>query len=94
MGNRKHQHAQHVLGSKMAAKKDLMEMLWPVLGATLLFFIPYVLLSEALALACCGTGMIRSIFACPGCRAVSLHSNEKQPLRLCNFCPPLIRPFA
>ena len=57
MGNRKHQHAQHVLGSKMAAKKDLMEMLWPVLGATLLFFIPYVLLSEALALACCGTGM-------------------------------------
>ena len=57
MGNRKHQHAQHVLGSKMAAKKDLMEMLWPVLGATLLFFIPYVLLSEALGLACYGTGM-------------------------------------
>lgn len=57
MGNRKHQHAQHVLGSKLAAKKDLMEMLWPVLGATLLFFIPYVLLSEALGLACYGTGM-------------------------------------
>lgn len=57
MGNRQHQHAQHVLGSKMAAKKDLMEMLGPVLGATLLLFIPYFLLSEALTLACFGTGM-------------------------------------
>lgn len=57
MSDKKHQHAQHVLGSKLAAKKDLMEMFWPILGATLLFFVPYVLLTEAFGLACYGTGL-------------------------------------
>lgn len=56
MGNRRQQHARNVFGSKIAAKRDLLDMLWPTLGATLLFFVPYFLLSEALGLACYGTG--------------------------------------
>ncbi|MDO4286610.1 MAG: DUF975 family protein [Eubacteriales bacterium] len=52
----KQQHAINVVGSKLAAKQDLIEMLWPTLGATLLFFAPYFLLSTAMRLACYGTG--------------------------------------
>lgn len=52
----KQQHAINVVGSKLAAKQDLFEMLWPTLGATLLFFAPYFLLSVAMRLACYGTG--------------------------------------
>ena len=35
----------NVVYSKMAAKNDLLTMLWPTLGATMLYFIPTVLLS-------------------------------------------------
>lgn len=48
------QHADNVFGSKLAAKQDIAAMLWPTLGATLLYFIPVILLSTALNAVCGG----------------------------------------
>lgn len=41
------QTAENVFNSKLAARKDMAEMLWPTLGATLLYFLPLALLSVA-----------------------------------------------
>ncbi|MCI6926754.1 DUF975 family protein [Butyricicoccus porcorum] len=46
------QHADNVFGSKLAAKQDIAASLWPILGATLLYLIPGVLLSLVLRTAC------------------------------------------
>ncbi|MDO5784463.1 MAG: DUF975 family protein [Eubacteriales bacterium] len=53
----KKQHAENVFGSKLAAKKDIAAMLWPTLGATVLFLLPIVLISAALTAACGGASV-------------------------------------
>ncbi len=45
-------HAEHVLGSKAAAKRDIATMPLATLGATVLYFLPEWLLSAGLAAVC------------------------------------------
>lgn len=45
-----HQQVNHVLDSKMAAKQDMISLLWPTMGATLLYLVPVILTSAIFSL--------------------------------------------